>query len=442
MNSRIKKIAFFNKIAASIQSIVNLGYPEIIAKIFIDRFGENAHVIARWMNDYHTEGLRHNSPKDWLMSLTFIGGDRMRIALQRYLAAIAGEEEYDKWAEEFGYLPLSECGYSFATGESYPMDIKDMIKFSKEELEERFNKDIFFDRDLIRDIVSGALKDVKPYKKLSYYDARDKYLKKKILFDYPEIMAFEDGYRWVDVGRKCDVIGKKMKNCGSTGVMGMDKDRVMLTLLDKSNNPHIVATLHPNEKRISGFEGAASSAPKQKYHKYILNLIDHLGVRFEEKSGYSKSAILDFKYLLRDLSPKIEKINSSDSSDEYFKININDTIWFASPHFFVSEEDALKIFEYLKNNKEYMENKRKFSGKEEGYDFSYEDMMPGIIPGRSDHREKYEKDLGVKFHGKHSKNLLNILSGETNIDKKIAALSRWLIAGGYAYEAKRLYSSS
>lgn len=437
----MKKIAFFNKIAVSIQSIVNLGYPEIIAKIFIDRFGKNAHIIARWMNDYYTTGLRHNSPQDWLKNMSFLGGANMELILGQYFAAIAGEEEYNKWAKDWDYPPLSEAGYNFSTGESYPLDIETVIESSREELIEQFNKSIFFDRDLIRDVVSGELTNLAPYKRLNYNEARSKYEEKKILLYYPEIMKFDDEYRWINIGKKCDLIGSKMRNCGSTGVMGMDEDRTMLVLLDEFNNPHVVATLHPNENRISGFEGIASSAPKEKYHKYILDLINHLDVNFEENSGHSKSAILDLKYFLRNLNANIERINSDHSFYEYFKIDIDGATWFASPHYFISEEDALKIFEFLKNDKEFIRKKLLFRD-EDDYDFSFEDIISDILPDRWDVREKYERILDVKFYGKRSRNILDILSGENNIDNKIAMLSKWLLKNGHTRDAEKIYSFS
>ena len=50
-------------IKESKQSIINLGYPEIIAKLFYQKFGNKAFLLARWFKEYHTGG--DVNKKDW-----------------------------------------------------------------------------------------------------------------------------------------------------------------------------------------------------------------------------------------------------------------------------------------------------------------------------------------------------------------------------------------
>ena len=95
-----------------------------------------------------------------------------------------------------------------------------------------------------------------------------------------------------------------MKNCGSTGAMSADENKSMVTLVDKFSKPHIVLTFSPNEKRVSGIEGVASSAPKEIYHQYIIDIIDHLSVEYSEK-GAPKSGLLFLKYKLKNLNANL-----------------------------------------------------------------------------------------------------------------------------------------
>ena len=150
------------------------------------------------------------------------------------------------------------------------LEIDDTQEFNKseklqdlrEEISRGFFKKVFFSRNLIIGIDSGKIIDLHPYANLTFREANEKYEKKSIFSDKTPVKKYPNGWRWVDAGAKCDLIGGMMKNCGSTGVMSADKDRTMLTLFDEQNIPHVVATYSPNEKRISGVEGQASTAVK------------------------------------------------------------------------------------------------------------------------------------------------------------------------------------
>jgi hypothetical protein len=47
----LKSLIFESK-----QSIVNLGYPEIIASLFYEKFGNKAYQLAKWYKEYYADG--------------------------------------------------------------------------------------------------------------------------------------------------------------------------------------------------------------------------------------------------------------------------------------------------------------------------------------------------------------------------------------------------
>ena len=127
--------------------------------------------------------------------------------------------------------------------------------------------------------------------------------------DLTPLKTYPDGWKWIDAGKKCHIIGDKMRNCGSTGVMGTDADRTMLTLFDPNNEPHVVATYSPNEKRISGVEGGASTQIKPEYIPYVLDLIKTLDVNLDV--SHEKSKELKIRYLLGDKIKSLKAIYES-----------------------------------------------------------------------------------------------------------------------------------
>ena len=396
---RLGRILRLNKIATSVPRLKSLGYPEVIAQLFVKRFGKNSYIIAQWMNDYHGFGGR-KTPSEWINDVGRFSGSNMGTLLQMLEAADIGEDAYDKWALEAGHPKLSEAGgYDYSSGTYRPAELESHVKSVKREIEEQFYGDAFFDRDLIRDIVSGATTNVKQFRKMNFTDARDKYMSKKIYSDLKSELEFEDGYRWINVGPRCDIIGRDMKNCGSTGVMSLDPDRTMLTLVDKNDKPHIVTTYSPNEKRISAPEGIGSSAPKEKYHKHILDLISHLGVRLYEKSGGTKSKELDQKYLLRGSDFKVEPIRM-DNYGAHMRLSINGNIWFSNYYVFISEEDITKVRNYMVNDEGHREKIIKRSNITEPRDATIDELITFLIPGDTYLIRSIEEMLGVKYLSK------------------------------------------
>jgi hypothetical protein len=324
------------------QEIISLGFPKVITDILYENFGKNAFQIAKWNKDYmNGEGedwwlIRHTSYSGRTISL----GDYVRL----YNANNA--EEYKKIYADIFY-----------DSEPIKIDDEDEFKEQKQFLRKRIEADLlkttFFSYlSLIKDIKDGKLQDLGPYKKLSYEKAQDKYDKKNIFKDIEPLKIYENGWKWINAGKKCHLIGKMMKNCGSAGVMSDDEDRTIIALFDKGNKPHVIVTYSPNQKRISGEEGIGSSAVKDKYVDYILDLAELLDSSIDHYK--TKSKLMKIKILLGDRIKAIEKLKHNIFAfDEYFKISLDDNVqYITNGYFMLSLEDLRKIKEKYNYNYE------------------------------------------------------------------------------------------
>ena len=63
INLAVKKLN--SLLAESKQSIVNLGFPEVIASILYEKYGKNAFVVSKWYKDYFTEDYEAMDNKTW-----------------------------------------------------------------------------------------------------------------------------------------------------------------------------------------------------------------------------------------------------------------------------------------------------------------------------------------------------------------------------------------
>ena len=274
-------------ITESKQDIINLGFPKVMADILFDWFGKHSHLIARWFR--HFISYDPNKKNWWNTSRSgMIGeGDRFNTLMQLYDAS-RSSEDYKKELEELG----------FETDDHWMYDDPDYLQEERDELKKGIKqellKDIFFKYDIIKDIFDKKLIDVAPYKNLSFSDAKDKYDEKRIFKEAKPIRVYPDGFKWINVGSHCQLIAKGMNNCGTA--MGTDPDRTILVLFNQSNTPHAMVTYHPNKGTISNEEGGSSSALKDKYHPYILDLVKFLNVKFD--INHSKSDSLKLKYSL------------------------------------------------------------------------------------------------------------------------------------------------
>lgn len=297
------------------QMLMKLGYPEVIASLFYEKFGKKAPLLARW----YKETNAHN-PKDenWWRNASH--------GLEKANAAVLAR--------------LFDATKSFAEGkislEQYN-EIRDRLDFTsfdekddpgiqltriKGYIADEFFKELFFGRPLVRDIVSGKLTDLAPYSRLAYEKASDKYEEKFLFSDKTPIKTYGNGWKWIDAGDKCEILGKKMKNCGSVGVMGTDPKRTIISLFDPKGTPHVVVTYSPTEKRISGIEGQGSTEPKDEYLDYVVDLSKVLDAPIDAYNN--KSTALKLKALLNPVKfQRIQKPSTSGFAyDAYFLLQL------------------------------------------------------------------------------------------------------------------------
>lgn len=330
----IKKILFESK-----QSIINLGYPSIVATILYEKFDRNAPLIARWFKEYQTYHFADKKPKDWWKTQSNFLSNRLGLPdlTDLYEAANISKEEFDRVKEDKGLYVDKESSFE-----------KDKIlSLIKNEISEYlFNNTGFFRKNIIKAILAGEIKDFKPYESLSIENASEKYESKKIFQDKVAIKTYPDGWKWIDVGNYCEIIGRKMKNCGSAGVMGMDPDRTILTLFDSNNEPHVVATYSPNEQRMSGVEGKASSEIKSEYIPYVIDITKFLNANLDIYRVSSKE--LKIRYLLDGKIKTITNFADGDSQfgQGYFKIKTKDNKIFYTDSYSVVSDQDLKSIDY------------------------------------------------------------------------------------------------
>lgn len=323
------------------QSLINIGFPPVIASIMIEKLGNKAFIVAKWMRDYIGKSSKEEIPKDWFKKIAGgWGSDQdLTILLDLYNGALQGEEGYIKAAKE----------HEMNASALEEMEIEDVRKGLKKSITQKFFRYFFFRvSPFIEKIINGELTDLSPYKDLNYQEAEHKFESKRIFDDIKPIKIYPNGWKWLNVGDKCTLVGRIMKNCGSTGVMSMDPDSTMISLFDTNNTPHVVATYSPNEKRISGVEGQASTSVKDEYHDYILDLSDVLGVKHDITNEKSKE--LKVKTTFKNNIKKIIKLKNEDSTwNQYFQITLKDgTVWYSNGNDFIKKEELIRAKEILK----------------------------------------------------------------------------------------------
>lgn len=331
----LDKHRFSTRIVAAKQDIVSLGFPEIISKLLYEKYGNLAPLIAKWYKQYRATGDRAENP-DWWRIITWDTYDNFSLYAMTYV--------YEKGTDPESFLQASE-----------KMDVRlktdtvtqEMVDAQRQELvnmiREKFFDYVFFTYyPLIQDITSGELTDVAPYKKLNFQDAVLKYDKRRHFIETKPIKVYPNGFKWIDVGDKSFLVGEQMGNCGSSGVMGRDPNRTILTLFGPNNKPHVMVTYSPNEKRISGDECAGSTEVKEKYHEYVLDLVEHLGAWFDEIK--SRSRALGIKYLLKEKAQSIESLKTVDyASEQYFRFVVNGQAFYTDGYAVVSESDVHRV---------------------------------------------------------------------------------------------------
>lgn len=337
MSLKLKKI-LFGYLNESVQNLVNIGFPKIIASVLNSNFGKNAYLVGKWYREYDSYGSDRGN-KWWSRpTFTMMKSDReIRVYVEMYemLQKVNTKEEFEKERD------LIQKKYMYESLD-FSEQKKDLIRYLKTEIENKFLDSSFFDKRIIKDIKNGILTDVKPYEKLDFSDANKKYEEKIIFSDLTPVKSYPNGWRWINVGKRCEYVGNMMRNCGSAGVMSYDEDRTIIALFDKENIPHVVVTYSPNEKRISGDEGGASTPVKNEYADYVLDLAKTLGVNFDSEKTTSK--FLKIKYELGDKLKTIKQVPGKSIFNEVYEIKLVDgKVYFTNGYEVISKQE-LKTF--------------------------------------------------------------------------------------------------
>lgn len=333
--SRLTRIAL--RLIAAKQDIVAMGFPEIISKILYEKYGKLAPLIAKWFKEYYASGAHAERP-DWWRFLSSFSNDVSLQSLTYLYESGTDPESFTKIAEHEGiYLE-----YDLFTQEQVNDYRHNLVNTIRENL---FKKVFFSAYSLIQDITSGKVTDVAPYKRLRFLAAVIEYDKKRHFEQATPLKIYSNGFKWIDAGKKSQILSEMMRNCGSAGLMSMDEDRTILALFGPTNKPHVMVTYSPNEKRISGDQCGGSSPVKPEYHDYVLDLVELLGVRFD--ANKSKSPSLRTKYLLRNKAQSIQPLKVEDpsnySQDILFKFISEGQEFYTNGEYVVSGFDVDRI---------------------------------------------------------------------------------------------------
>lgn len=321
------------------QSIINLGYPPIIAALLNQKFGKNAFLIATWFK----EVLAYRPMKDWWKESMAQHGiyNHLYDNTLLYTGATTSKEAYEKACQYVGI-------------DSDVDDMDDHLKSLRWQIEEGLFGHHFFKGEFIREIVSGKLKSLKTFEKLSYRDAEKKFSEKKVFKDAKPLLTYKNGFKWINVGDKCTIVGNAMSNCGSAGFMSNDSSRTMFTLFDDNHNPHVIATYSPNENRISGVEGKAGSEVKVEYAEYVVDLVNKLGAKYD--ASRSKSKLLSIKFNSNNKAQNIEKLPTDNPYYNNYKFTYNGQTYYTEGEVAFSNDDLQVFLSKLKGDERLKDN--------------------------------------------------------------------------------------
>ena len=317
----------------------------MIASLLFKEYGKNAFQVATWLKENSIRPRNAELGKGWWSRENdngTLGAPSLSEMMQLHMAAMSGDiDVYNK------VLKAAEFE------ESVSQDLEDSAHDWRIEIRRVLFKQTFFNKTIIRDLKSGKLENPKQYKGMSLKDAADKYDEKRVFDDQEPLKTYKNGYKWINVGPKCQLVGSKMKNCGSAGVMSSDPDKTIFTLFDKENNPHVVVTHSPNDKRISGDEGKASTAVKKQYHSYILDLAKTLGAEFDHTR--TKSKHLKIMGMLKDYLAKIKSLNYKSDYHDFYEFELKDGRTYYTDSFSVAKkEDVDSNLKDLKDREDYL----------------------------------------------------------------------------------------
>ncbi len=297
------------------------------------------------------------------------------------------QEEYFDWLERNGYGGRSE---RFSTPEEDRRAIYLDIK-------EKLMRKSFFNSTLMKAIISGSA-NIERYKELSFKEALEKYNYETISDPAATVLEYDDGWKWINVGKKCEMIGDRMSNCGSVGVMSLDEDRTMISLFNPTGEPRLLLTWSPNEKRISGVEGKGGSAPKPEYFQYVKDLADKLNASFIENSLGEKRFPL-WAYFITGNEPKmvLESV-----FDKFYELKTPDgIIWITNGNAFITKDNFELAKRILIDDPYFQDNVKKLKERDLLSEVDDDFMVRAVFS------HVYEHILEAKMPSQFKVNLFN-----------------------------------
>jgi len=337
MKLGLKKEAFdILKLSDRRGAIKKLGFPGPVADILHDDFGKAAYQVALWLKEYyggfHEQAWRSAgwverinnlntdfNVKDYSELVDFFKNLR-NLSYQERLSAFSANEL------------LTELDMSWLAKEDphhfRDENIEGLIKSyqGKFKKEIRDSLSIFYMTDFIREILSGEITNLAPYKGMKLRDARERFFHSWLPQQAP-VHTHPDGYAWYAFGKKNYYLGNLLNNCGSLGVMTGEKDAQLLALLDPDKNPVGVATWEPSRGAIRHFEGKSGKGLPAEFWEHAKGLREALGA---EQTQAHQTPFLE-TFLMKSISePEFLEEYSSPFS-KIFKFSDPDGVWVGIP---------------------------------------------------------------------------------------------------------------
>ncbi len=130
--------------------------------------------------------------------------------------------------------------------------------------------------------------------------------------DGTTLIAFPDGYKWVDLGRAyCSKEAKAMGHCGNAPAK--NSKQTILSLRAPMPNgvagvrPVLTFILHPDGS-LGQMKGRANTKPKREYHDYIIALLNHPRITGIRGGGYAAENNFSLGDLPREDWGKVSKL--------------------------------------------------------------------------------------------------------------------------------------
>lgn len=313
------------------QAISNLGFPEVVASIFFKIFGGEAYTFARWYREF--SGAMYPDNKKWFEKTgggALLAKPGIYLLSRLYDTLKSGDISAHNRLRDIA--DMVDIDLTKTTVERDLRSIKEMIE------ETMLEKSSFFRSNLVEAFRSGKIKTLQGYDHLPFTEAEDKYEAKTIFLDAEPVVTYPNGWRWINAGGKCMLVGRQMKNCGSTGTSGYSDSQLMV-LFDGKNMPHVLATHIPQRDEITNPEGQATTEVKDEYLQYVVDLARILGATIRTDT---KSRLLNMQQELEVPLESIKRIHK-DTFNEYFLIKVDNQEYYADGHYAISKEDYNKV---------------------------------------------------------------------------------------------------